>query len=96
MQFSLSCETPQPRPVPILKRQTDNYSGAVYDFGMVIDRAEVPSAADYARRACAFCCGQVSVGDSSERSRFSSSYLPIPTNASDGRVRQASLPSDCC
>lgn len=26
---------------------------------MVIDRAEVPSAADYIRRACAFCCEQV-------------------------------------
>ncbi|CAM9844980.1 unnamed protein product [Ectocarpus fasciculatus] len=38
---------------------TDNYSGAVYDFGMIIDRAEVPSADDYVRRACAFCCGQV-------------------------------------
>jgi len=42
-----------------LSGKTDNYSGAVYDFGMVIDRAEVPSAADYIRRACAFCCGQV-------------------------------------
>ncbi|CAM9671278.1 unnamed protein product, partial [Laminaria digitata] len=38
---------------------TDNYSGAVYDFGMIIDRAEDPSASDYMRRACAFCCGQV-------------------------------------
>ncbi|CAM9547605.1 unnamed protein product, partial [Pylaiella littoralis] len=38
---------------------TDDYSGAVYDFGIVIDRAEVPSATDYIRRACAFCCGQV-------------------------------------
>ncbi|CAN0454877.1 unnamed protein product [Ectocarpus sp. 12 AP-2014] len=36
----------------------DNYGGAVYDFGMIIDRAEVPSADDYIRRACAFCCGQ--------------------------------------
>lgn len=26
---------------------------------MLIDRAEMPSAADYVRRACAFCCGQV-------------------------------------
>ncbi|CAM9211785.1 unnamed protein product [Ectocarpus sp. 6 AP-2014] len=38
---------------------TGNYGGAVYDFGMIIDRAEVPSADDYIRRACAFCCGQV-------------------------------------
>ncbi|CAM9963359.1 unnamed protein product, partial [Scytosiphon promiscuus] len=38
---------------------TDNYSGAVHDFGMIIDRTEIPSAADYVRRACAFCCGQV-------------------------------------
>lgn len=37
----------------------DNYLGAVYDFGMIVDRAEVPSAADYVRRACAYCCGQV-------------------------------------
>lgn len=40
--------------------KTDNYSGAVYDFSMIIDRVKVPTAADYVRRACAYCCGQVS------------------------------------
>ncbi|CAM9810039.1 unnamed protein product, partial [Hapterophycus canaliculatus] len=40
---------------------TDSYSGAVHDFGMIIDRTELPSAADYVRRACAFCCGQVNL-----------------------------------
>ncbi|CAM9770990.1 unnamed protein product, partial [Sphacelaria rigidula] len=38
---------------------TDNYGGAVYDFGMVINRAEAPATEDYVRRACAYCCAQV-------------------------------------
>lgn len=37
----------------------DNYNGATHDFGRVIDRAEIPSPADYTRRACAYCCAQV-------------------------------------
>lgn len=101
------CPVPTKRLNPTLsrlpKRKIDNYSGAVYDFAMVIDRAEVPSAADYVRRACAFCCGQVSCSYCCTSyshtyvravSLFSSDWLPSSDekNASGGDE----LPSDCC
>lgn len=76
-----------------LTEQMHNYNAAVYDFSMVIDRTQQPTAADYVRRACAYCCAQVgNASDVSDGKVFGSEECKRNTRGSRAKHSYIDVP----